>query len=522
MRVMGMALICLFIGGTVLAADALAPDMERMFSAPTQTAQALKREGSPTSKVWLGYMVASGMVSESAYGSATILYRQALDDYRNNPHWKDVDHTLWDDLAPGKINAVTRETPASLSSVRWIFDLLGGVEVPCALLRAKKKDAFEAFGGVWGGGRDAVMRFCTNGSMDEIAEVRDYISTLSRFNGHTGYAGGGECWYGTMERDRPMHQERQRLLWSYDPPLDISDTVPYARDMETGLAYWSVLERGNRDYLVKDVGPAEQAAAKALEGFYRRQGLLADKAQVAAGNAVVLLKLQNYGAFPQSLLEKIAPAREGLLHPEQMMGRLSEISSTAVLDALLSRALVEGEGVEVLGRIQARRDALGAHFFPADFPDGKGPSWGEPLLGKAQNAETTRWLLKGLANAWQNKMNGFGKTPLMYAIQRNDIESVKALLEAGADPNLPTYALSQIKANDEVAYCYEYRGLEAGNRTPLMYAAWHAGADMVETLLKSGANPKLTDDHGQTACDYIARNDLPGSGHGKMKSLLCK
>src|SRR5690606_35380685 len=38
-----------------------------------------------------------------------------------------------------------------------------------------------------------------------------------------------------------------------------------------------------------------------------------------------------------------------------------------------------------------------------------------------------------------NVTNGFGKTPLMYAAQHDQLESARILLRAGADPNAATY-----------------------------------------------------------------------------------
>jgi ankyrin repeat protein len=55
-----------------------------------------------------------------------------------------------------------------------------------------------------------------------------------------------------------------------------------------------------------------------------------------------------------------------------------------------------------------------------------------------------------------------------------------------------------------------------------MYAAWHSSPDMVKVLLDSGANPKVTDDKGDTACSYVDKNDLAGVDTAKLKALLCK
>lgn len=64
-----------------------------------------------------------------------------------------------------------------------------------------------------------------------------------------------------------------------------------------------------------------------------------------------------------------------------------------------------------------------------------------------------------------------------------ETESVRVLLELGADPNL--------------GY---------GSSTPLMVASRRGSLEIVELLLKQGANPVLRDDEGLTALDYAKKH----------------
>jgi len=73
-----------------------------------------------------------------------------------------------------------------------------------------------------------------------------------------------------------------------------------------------------------------------------------------------------------------------------------------------------------------------------------------------------------------------GWPPLMHAVHKNQIGSVRALLSAGAEPDL---------ANPD--------GL-----TPLMLAAAQGEGEIVEELLASGADPRLKQPGGQTALTY--------------------
>jgi tetratricopeptide (TPR) repeat protein len=89
--------------------------------------------------------------------------------------------------------------------------------------------------------------------------------------------------------------------------------------------------------------------------------------------------------------------------------------------------------------------------------------------------EALRDLLARGANP--NQANAFGKTPLMYAAQYNQLEAARILLEHGADPNASTR-----KPGDDCYYT-----LNTFRVTPLHYAARYASADMIRLLLKSGA-----------------------------------
>ena len=81
-----------------------------------------------------------------------------------------------------------------------------------------------------------------------------------------------------------------------------------------------------------------------------------------------------------------------------------------------------------------------------------------------------------------------GWTPLMHAIHTNQLASVNALLDARADVNR--------------------RGPKG--ETALMMAAGYGYTDIVQALLRRGANPALTDANGETAIDYAVAgaNDI--------------
>lgn len=89
--------------------------------------------------------------------------------------------------------------------------------------------------------------------------------------------------------------------------------------------------------------------------------------------------------------------------------------------------------------------------------------------------EALHYLLEKGANP--NAANGFGKTPLMYASQANQLEAAKLLLAAGADANAATTMPS-----DTCSYT-----LETSHMAALHYAARYASAPLINQLIEGGA-----------------------------------
>ena len=104
--------------------------------------------------------------------------------------------------------------------------------------------------------------------------------------------------------------------------------------------------------------------------------------------------------------------------------------------------------------------------------------------------EALRYLLK--IGVSPNLPNEFGKTPLMYAVQQNQLEAAKILLAAGADPNAAT-----IIPWDRCEYT-----LETAHMTALHYAARYASVDMIKLLIQGGANTFLQTHNPKRQYEY--------------------
>ncbi len=98
-----------------------------------------------------------------------------------------------------------------------------------------------------------------------------------------------------------------------------------------------------------------------------------------------------------------------------------------------------------------------------------------------------------------NTGNKFGKTALMYAAQYGFMESVKILLEAGADINAQT-----MKGNLEDNNCWDSICLVNGERTALMYAVQEGHLDIAKYLVEKGADINLKDSKGMNVYDYLS------------------
>ncbi|CAL1126821.1 unnamed protein product [Cladocopium goreaui] len=82
----------------------------------------------------------------------------------------------------------------------------------------------------------------------------------------------------------------------------------------------------------------------------------------------------------------------------------------------------------------------------------------------------------------------YGWTALRYAVRADKVKAAKALIEGGADMNIPSKS----------------------GRTPLMSAASNGIADMVKLLLDSGADPKVKNEGGYTAYELSLRGGETG------------
>jgi ankyrin repeat protein len=118
-----------------------------------------------------------------------------------------------------------------------------------------------------------------------------------------------------------------------------------------------------------------------------------------------------------------------------------------------------------------------------------------------------------------NSKGSGGSTPLMYAVLYGDPDSVRLLLERGADPNLrndgKATALMYAADDPEKTRLLLEHGADANarsdeGRTPLLIAASRSGSSpVVRLLLDHGANPSDRDSGGRTVLNRAGSSGDP-------------
>ena len=139
-------------------------------------------------------------------------------------------------------------------------------------------------------------------------------------------------------------------------------------------------------------------------------------------------------------------------------------------------------------------------------PGSQSPEWGRSLLlwaARAGRADVIRLLHRCGTSA--DMTDSRGKSPFMRAIMSGDVETVEALLDCGAHPNVPAQGIASFTpltwainmGQTEIVRLLVQRGADVNavgrhGETPLRSAAMKGNVEAARILLEAGADPNQT------------------------------
>lgn len=288
--------------------------------------------------------------------------------------------------------------------------------------------------------------------VDSLKALQQKVYGLMRDAGDCGSSATHWRWKSSVRDELQTVLYRPWGVREREPGADVDGS--YENDMRY-LAQWSLL--GTSEY-------------KAFQAF---------KTQLTDTTRLLAAFYQKANGWPQEFSKKMAA--------DALKGAVS----LGVRFYMFDPQFAEGEEAMRKAILEKRKMSdIRAIKFDAQDIDALLSQWGEnpdtheSILSIAVNyPEALGFLLQsGVAN---DHVNDFGKTPLMYAVQNNQIEAARLLIKAGADVNAVTTKPSNS--------CYYT--LQTFNMTPLHYAVRYASAEMIKLLLDSGAQPFIKVDN---------------------------
>jgi ankyrin repeat protein len=186
------------------------------------------------------------------------------------------------------------------------------------------------------------------------------------------------------------------------------------------------------------------------------------------------------------------------------MVRVLRLLVAPILLAILLVSLVQAAGDSAVTKAVKAGDIAAVRKLIASKADvnavsGDGSS---PLLWAAYNSDIDSAKALVAAGAKADVANNYGVTPLLQASRTGDAAMMDVLLKAGADPNkahsegeTPLMAASRSGSVAAVKLLLD-RGVDVNavdsfqHQTALMWAAAEDQGEVVDMLLKAGADPK--------------------------------
>ena len=197
---------------------------------------------------------------------------------------------------------------------------------------------------------------------------------------------------------------------------------------------------------------------------------------------LMLAAEQGRAACPRTLIKAGADVHRKDAKGQTALTRALKGNHHECIDSLIEA------GANVDNRDLATTSATGPHWLlPIEVDVNRKDATGCTVLHHAVREGRHRLLVESLikSGAKVNGMDGFGYTPLLYAVDKEQVNCVSALVSAGADVNISG----------------KYREQES----PLFVASKHGNCEIVKILIDAGADVNETDSQGNSPLIHAAK-----------------
>jgi hypothetical protein len=326
----------------------------------------------------------------------------------------------------------------------------------------------------------------------------------------------GLIWHNAQVNRADHLHLAMRQPWRLPPAQDLTENglaVFHASHLSDGdsvtaqaLRLWSLSDPISRRQFLRLSAALTEIVAD-LANYYRAGfGMADDVASDWAQRAILALLRATMGmtgagdgVLYGGVNGQLAAARidwrgviEAAQNPENPSGRRGRWTpDPAWRGSVLGRAALAGAPADALRALTSSRDDLNARL----------PAGEAPLVMALGNDAALAWMIG--AGADVNSRNAFGKTPLMFAAHLDLPAAVRALLTAGADVNAATNERTSEEEAETCRFSITFR-----RRTALMYAAENAGLETIAALVRAGADVAARDSRGRDMLDYLSRNTV--------------
>ena len=394
--------------------------------------------------------------------------------------------------------------------------------VPCFIFRDHPREAFRAFGPMWGSTRDGFFQTtCGTPAIERLGAVAKFRDLNKEILGDP----GGNC-TGTIRYGHYRRMILAEMMMSLAPKVYLG-----GRSQEEGdggsqpdiakfLEQWSNAELWNKRKW-QAWNAAFPAAEKELADYYVKEfKLSAADAKKCANVALWNLTSVYLGIYSHETLKEQTTTRvyECFCREQLTLEQMNKALGEKKLDAdeaskALGYAILNDAKIEVIDELIKAGARLNPEAFISVFQGSE-----SPLFSAVLRPDIVASLLKAGANV--NYTNMVGKTALIQAIQYDALDSIKLLLAAGAKVNEGMVAADSDAAgaaNDTCFYNYS-----VGKRTPLMYACAFASAKTINHLLDAGADIKAVDSSKATAESFLKDNKILSSAEKQAITIRLK